>query len=677
MRKFKKASAILLAATLVASSMVMPVTKAESSVSSATQEYIVLTKNDKGYDKVEDNFDVNEELSEGLEEDNIVVASMTAREAKKLERDKNILLVEEDITLEGSDYEEIQPDDFSGDDALDGLFANFDSENYVNDIEPEDQWNIDVINANFDEYSETSGRVKTAILDSGVTASSDIEIKERINFIDGEDDVDPLYEDVSGHGTSIASIIGAKDNGYGITGVNPNAELYSLRVLDNKNRAPLSRIINGIYWCIDHDIDIINMSFGTTVKSEILEKAIKDADKAGILMIGAAGNNGETSNKVEYPAAFDEVIAVGASTPSGEVSDMSSTGTEVEIFAPGENIPATGYFDEIIKTDGTSMAAPHITGMASILLSKDTTKSSHFIRNLIKASSKKIEGGSYGIADLDYALSIYDDFAHAYSEDADDTNDIVDENPSPVDTFTDTEVEALWTGADHRSAIDLSTATTADVLKVFKVAQTKADSLPYLKGEANSPKQAFHGHRTYIATYLYLMRFARLYYNYGYNYAYNNTPYTNMETQTADGIAYGLLQLENDYASIFSSNGITNNQHNRARFIAGLAMHCAMDVYAHKAYYKNPDGSWAPKISGTSNEDITTFIPERYACAKECVLKVINVWHNANTPSANEFYLSNHTNGKFYLLKFNTFVSVNDPSTYNAHTVWFDHRTRP
>ncbi len=66
---------------------------------------IVLAKNDVGYDKVEVNFDVNEELSEGLEDDNIVVASMTEREATKLERDKNILLVEEDITLEGSDYE--------------------------------------------------------------------------------------------------------------------------------------------------------------------------------------------------------------------------------------------------------------------------------------------------------------------------------------------------------------------------------------------------------------------------------------------------------------------------------------------------------------------------------------------------------------------------------------------
>ncbi|MBR6223668.1 MAG: hypothetical protein IKQ71_09540, partial [Lachnospiraceae bacterium] len=111
--RFKRVKAMLLAASVMVSSLYVPVANAETQSSPATQEYIVLAKNDVGYDKVEDNYYVNEELSEGLEDDNIVVASMTAREAKKLERDKNILLVEEDITLEGSDYEEIQPDDFS------------------------------------------------------------------------------------------------------------------------------------------------------------------------------------------------------------------------------------------------------------------------------------------------------------------------------------------------------------------------------------------------------------------------------------------------------------------------------------------------------------------------------------------------------------------------------------
>ena len=201
-----------------------------------------------------------------------------------------------------------------------------------------------------------------------------------------------MYEDVSGHGTSVASVIAAKQNDIGITGINPNAELYSVKILDDQKKASLSGIIEGIYWCIDHDIDIINMSFGTSVKSEILEQVIKEADKAGILMIAAAGNKGERAGEstVEYPAAFAEVIAVGASTPQGEVSDMSSVGKEVELMAPGESVPATGYFDEVIKTDGTSMAAPHVAGVASILWAKDRSKSSAYIRALLNASAKAI-----------------------------------------------------------------------------------------------------------------------------------------------------------------------------------------------------------------------------------------------------------------------------------------------
>ena len=92
-------------------------------------------------------------------------------------------------------------------------------------------------------------------------------------------------------------------------GVNPDVELYSVKVLDGDNKAPLSRIIRGIYWCMENDIDIINMSFGTTVCSQALKQAVSDAYAANILMVGAAGNGG---GDVEYPAAFEEVMAVAA-----------------------------------------------------------------------------------------------------------------------------------------------------------------------------------------------------------------------------------------------------------------------------------------------------------------------------------------------------------------------------
>ena len=79
----------------------------------------------------------------------------------------------------------------------------------------------------------------------------------------------------------------------GIKGIAPNVELYSIKVLDENNEAPVSRIIQGIYKCIEEKVDIINMSFGTVNKSEALEKAIKAAKDAGILMIASAGNRGD------------------------------------------------------------------------------------------------------------------------------------------------------------------------------------------------------------------------------------------------------------------------------------------------------------------------------------------------------------------------------------------------
>lgn len=156
--------------------------------------------------------------------------------------------------------------------------------------------------------------VKVAILDSGVDYTEDIDVYMRKNFIPGEDEISVIYEDISGHGTSVAGIIAAKDNDEGITGINPYVQLYSARILDENKQAPASRVVAAIDWAIEQDVDIINISFGTTVDSEEIHAAIRRAYDAGILIVAAAGNNGV----VEYPAAFDEVVAVGAVDAKGE-----------------------------------------------------------------------------------------------------------------------------------------------------------------------------------------------------------------------------------------------------------------------------------------------------------------------------------------------------------------------
>ena len=191
---------------------------------------------------------------------------------------------------------------------------------------------------------------------------------------------------------AISGIIAGSNGENNVEGINPNVELYSAKVLDDNNVAPISRVIEGIYWAIEQDVDIINLSLGTTVYSEALEKAIKDAYAENIILVASAGNTGI---KIEYPAAFKEVIAVGGVNSKGEVSKSSVIGKEIELMAPGEMIKVVGPFGGLTAADGTSMAAPHVTAVAAVLLGIDKNVSNDFVRQLMNASAKElIESGT-------------------------------------------------------------------------------------------------------------------------------------------------------------------------------------------------------------------------------------------------------------------------------------------
>lgn len=275
-------------------------------------------------------------------------------------------------------------------------------------------WNIVSIGsaeAGVDRLNEsrTYVPVKVAILDSGVDYTDDIDVYMRRNFISGEDEISVLYEDLCGHGTSVAGIIAAKDNGEGITGINPSVQLYSARILDENRQAPVSRVVEAIDWAIEQEVDIINISFGTRTDSEAMHAAIQRAYAAGILIVAAAGNNGV----VEYPAAYEEVIAVGAINPTGERAEGSAVGDELELVAPGVQIVSTGAFGGLCVAGGTSLAAPHVTAVASILWQKDKTVSADFIRFLLAFTANQYGENyeyGYGLVDLEFALGQYDAF---------------------------------------------------------------------------------------------------------------------------------------------------------------------------------------------------------------------------------------------------------------------------
>lgn len=345
-------------------------------------EFIVITNNDDGITKVKNEHNVIGESGDAL------TVEMTEGEASSLLQNEDIQCVERDFTIEAevdAGWEIVKP--------------------------ISEDWNIQAINA---ENASSERSVKVAILDSGIDMTDNINVTERKNFIEDMPVETPLFEDTCGHGTSVASVLVGTSTGSTVEGVDSNIDLYSARVLDKKKQAPVSRIVEAIFWAIEKDVDIINISFGTQTYSEALKIAVNTATENGILVVAATGNRGSVG--VDYPAAFDSVLAVGSTNAAGELSDFSGVGSAVDVVAPGEAVLTQGNFGEDLVLSGTSLAAPHVSGVAALLWSKDLTKPASFIKTLIKLSARDMAeyGSGYDLIDYEYALQIYEETARQF-----------------------------------------------------------------------------------------------------------------------------------------------------------------------------------------------------------------------------------------------------------------------
>ena len=218
------------------------------------------------------------------------------------------------------------------------------------------------------------------------------------------------------------------------------------------------------------------MSFGTSVYSKVLEQAVADAYAANILMVAASGNTG---GDVEYPAAFDGVVAVAATDTQARISDFSNIGEELDVAAPGEKIRTASFFDGSVVTHGTSIAAPHVTGTASLLWEKDLTKTNEFIRQLICESTMEIAGTEQcGLLDASYAMQIYDSFAENFNDNEMVLEEPVPDNEKEPESFAyvdgdEAYVEGRWGGTDHQQTItggntSMGTGFTDDQMKRLK-----------------------------------------------------------------------------------------------------------------------------------------------------------------------------------------------------------------
>lgn len=197
------------------------------------------------------------------------------------------------------------------------------------------------------------------------------------------------WDDDNGHGTHVAGVVGAVHNNIGIVGVSPGTTIHPVKVLDDAGEGWASHVASGIAWAADRNHDVVTLSLGSPVPSQAVADACKYAYRNGVFLVAAAGNDGPCTGCVGYPAAFPEVVAVGATTRSDAISTFSSTGAEVELTAPGSEIPST-YSDGHYRTlSGTSMATPHVAGAAALLMADGTP-------NAANRSSRASPGGARG-----------------------------------------------------------------------------------------------------------------------------------------------------------------------------------------------------------------------------------------------------------------------------------------
>ena len=225
-----------------------------------------------------------------------------------------------------------------------------------------------------------SSSINIAILDTGIDLDhSDLagKIINSINFSSST-----TTDDIYGHGTHVSGIAAAiTNNGIGVAGLGYDSTIMNVKVLADNGSGPFSVIASGIIWAADNGAEVINMSLGGTLGSLALEDAVNYAWNKGVVVVAAAGNNG--SSVKMYPAAYENSIAVAATGQNDERMLWSSYGDWVDVAAPGGGIYSTirGTTDAYGYMSGTSMASPHVAGLAALVFTTVTDTNGNGLLN--------------------------------------------------------------------------------------------------------------------------------------------------------------------------------------------------------------------------------------------------------------------------------------------------------
>lgn len=274
-------------------------------------------------------------------------------------------------------------------------------------------WGIDRVfgeeGYSFSTWETTKGDgTAVAIIDTGIDENhEDLNLLGGINTIDNTD----YRYDGNSHGTHVAGTVAALDNDRGVVGVGPALGLYAVKVLADDGSGTVDSVVAGIEWAVGQDIPVLNMSLGSSTDSTTMREACNNAYSAGHLLVAAAGNSGNPPGRgdnVGYPAAYDSVIAVAASSNNDKRASFSSTGPDVELIAPGVDILSTIPGNEYGSKSGTSMASPHAAGAAALTWAANNNLNNIEVREILQNTAEDLGLSSnhqgYGLVRADSAV---------------------------------------------------------------------------------------------------------------------------------------------------------------------------------------------------------------------------------------------------------------------------------
>ena len=346
------------------------------------------------------------------------------------------------------------------------------------------------------DVQKGSNSVTVAVVDSGIIPNHP-DLKDNLlqgaDFVGGNNnypvkdynmtDNDPTDETIKenggSHGTHCAGIIGAvTNNSIGVAGVNWNVDILPVRALGANGTGSSWDIAEGVYYAVDQGVDVINLSLGGANSSELSQDYVEYAKQNDVVVVAAAGNEG--MHPIFYPARYDYTIAVGATDVNNQITDYSNYGPKLDIVAPGGSssnpIASTwGYYNngDPVATykgiQGTSMAAPYVSGIAALLISNGVT-SVQEIKDRLKSTAVDLgtsgEDDYYGAGLVDaYGALLDQKLKQPYVFAGHETSDVIEVISEGVQVDSDgnyklTEVEAktaniyVWRDVNNNDKFD-------------------------------------------------------------------------------------------------------------------------------------------------------------------------------------------------------------------------------